>query len=73
MPTWVTTALSALVNFPSMVTALVNAWMQRDKENNSPEMQANEAARKRLALEQKFETDVDKGDLNQARIDDAHP
>jgi hypothetical protein len=39
MPTWVTSLFSSIVNLPSAIAAAFNAWMQRDKEENTQPMQ----------------------------------
>ena len=57
MPTWVTSLIGAAVNLPSAVAAAFNAWLQRDKEENTPAMQDNAQAAQDLKLKEKFEAD----------------
>lgn len=57
----------------SAIGAFLTVWGERMRENNTPEMLKNNEAKKRLAMEEKFERDMDKGDLETARKDDAHP
>jgi len=61
LPTWATSLLSGLMNLPSAIAAVVNAWMQRDKELNSPEMVANAEAKKMQDLKDRANKDLREG------------
>ncbi len=60
MPAWITSALAAVVNLPSVIAAGINAWMERDKENNTPAMQDNAQAKQDEADSEQLTRDIAK-------------